>query len=73
MESLSPAQVCSSCFFPEGAEKERFTSFEYQRTDKAQFHVKEYQDATKCISEDFFSGLKQMNIKELLAKSTKQL
>jgi len=32
--------------------------------------VKVYQDATESISEDFFSGSKQMNIKEPPAKST---
>ena len=32
--------------------------------------VKEYQDATKSINEDFFSGSKQMNIKEPPVKST---
>jgi len=44
--------------------------FAWKEQKRSEMTVKEYQDATKSINEDFFSGSKQMNIKEPPVKST---
>jgi len=57
--SFSPTQFATVLF----AWKEQFDNFEYQRRDKAQFHVKEYQDAAKCISEGILAARSRRTLK----------
>ena len=71
MESLCPVQVCSIYFARKEPKRSDLIVLSTKGADKAKFHVKEYQDVAKCISKDFFSGSKQMNIKESPSKVNK--